>query len=191
MSGIASDASTTPGSVATLASCSSERSRSIAASNSSSANNLAGTRIPATAPTGISHSSSSTRITRNSDIEHHACQVPARRPLEDQAVVGDGLDDRRRLPEPAGDGCLHRVCRELQTLELRAYEPFRLGKEHELLHPARQQCAAVRCVCRHLSSRARAGGGSPQLPQRGEGIGENFALTPRLACQCERGGGIN
>jgi len=55
-SGIASAASTIPGSVATFSSCSSERSRSIAASSSRSANTLAGTRMSARAVTGISQS---------------------------------------------------------------------------------------------------------------------------------------
>src|SRR5215211_3967410 len=60
MSGIASAASTTPGSVATFWSCSSERSERIASSSSGSANTRAGTRISARSLAGISQSVSST-----------------------------------------------------------------------------------------------------------------------------------
>src|ERR1700758_5323964 len=113
MSGIASDASTTPGSVATLASCSSERSCSIAASSSASANTRAGTRMPGTVPIGSSHSSSSMRCA--SYIEDHAGNVPLIARLEQQPVVGNRLDQRRRLAEHAGDGGLEPVDAEVDV----------------------------------------------------------------------------
>ena len=99
---MASAASTTPGSVATLASCSSERSCSIAASSSASAKTRAGTRMPGTVPTGISHSSSSMR--RASNIEDHAGNVLLAGGLEGQAVIRDGLDQRWWRAEHPRDG---------------------------------------------------------------------------------------
>ena len=56
MSGIASAASTIPGSMATFCSCSSDRSPRIASSSTSSANTRAGTRMPGHADAGISQS---------------------------------------------------------------------------------------------------------------------------------------
>src|ERR1700751_3901743 len=127
MSGMASDASTTPGSVATLASCSSERSRSIAASNWASANTRAGTRMPGTVPIGSSHSSSSMR--RVSYIEDHAGKVPLAAALECQPVIGHCLDQRRRLVDHAGNGRAQADAPELQLDYARGDESLRLGHE--------------------------------------------------------------
>src|SRR5206468_12354833 len=102
MSGMARAASTTPGSVATFWSCSSERSVAIASSSSASANTRAGTRMSARAEAGISQRVSSIR--RGSDIEDHG-RGPAAAVggLERQAVVGHGLDQVRRVGAPGVD----------------------------------------------------------------------------------------
>src|SRR5579875_1616451 len=97
MSGIASAAATSPGSVATFGSCSKERSAAISPSSSRSAKSRAGTRIPALLVLGSSNSTGeSSRIsafplTAALDIEHHPCprsvrllhvdEVMQRRPL--------------------------------------------------------------------------------------------------------------
>src|SRR3954469_25148459 len=95
MSGIASAASTIPGSVATFCSCSSERSLAIASSSSASAKTRAGTRMSPRAAAGISQSVSSIRVT--SDIEYRPGPIPVlvRRDLE--PVVGHRLDEVRRI----------------------------------------------------------------------------------------------
>src|SRR6266545_887311 len=98
MSGIAIAASTMPGSVATFWSCSSERSRRIAARISSSAKIRAGTRMSARASAEISYRVSSIR--RGSellDIEHDA-RLPHAVPFAKlELVIGRGLHDRLDL----------------------------------------------------------------------------------------------
>src|SRR6266540_1947378 len=95
MSGIAIAASTMPGSVATFWSCSSERSRRIAARISSSAKIRAGTRMSARASAGISYRVSSIR--RGSDIEHHA-RLPRAVPFAElEPMIGRSLHDRLDL----------------------------------------------------------------------------------------------
>src|SRR6266498_4495770 len=97
MSGIAIAASTMPGRVATFCSCSSERSRRIAARSSSSAKIRAGTRMSARASAGISYRVSSIRRGSLLDIEHDA-RLPRAVPLPKlELVVGRGLHDRLDL----------------------------------------------------------------------------------------------
>ena len=61
MSGMAYEASTMPGSVATLATCSTARSSTALVAISSVANTMPGTRIPGTVPIGTRHTKGSTR----------------------------------------------------------------------------------------------------------------------------------
>src|SRR5919199_3152207 len=98
MSGMAYAAPTTPGSVATFCSCSSELSWRIAPSSSSSANTRAGTRMSGRASAGISYVVVS--IQRPSNIEHNRCKPTAAALLERQPVVRRRLRDRveRRAP---------------------------------------------------------------------------------------------
>src|SRR6266511_3897937 len=98
MSGIAIAASTMPGRVATFWSCSSERSRRIAARSSSSAKIRAGTRMSARASAGISYRVSSIHL---SDIEHHARLPRAVLLPKLELVVGRGLHDRLDLGHAA------------------------------------------------------------------------------------------
>src|SRR2546421_10122524 len=131
MSGIASEKSTMPGSVAMFASCSSERSSLIASSSSASANSRAGTRIPEIAPRGISHRYSSRRFSGSSDIEHHHATVPATRGFELKPGRRDRFDEWRgggpdappRSPPPVGA--------QPQRPQLRFHQPPPFGPEDQ------------------------------------------------------------
>src|SRR5689334_10484565 len=105
MSGIASAASTMPGSVATFWSCSSERSVRIASSSSASANTRAGTRMSARALAGISHRVSSMRSGAGprSDIQHDVPAPAVAVTSKLEVVVGHGLDQMAGLVDPADD----------------------------------------------------------------------------------------
>src|SRR2546423_2227239 len=177
MSGIAMAASTIPGSVATLTSCSRERSCSMAANSSASANTRAGTRMPGRAPTGISHSSSPMRSGARSDIEDHGRAVPGIAGLEGQPVIGHGLDERWRLAQPAANDAPELPLRQLERLQRQGLEAFRLREEGQLLEPADQEGWPV-------------GGGHPdraplvpvplhaqQLCQSGKRVREDLALA--------------
>src|SRR5919204_6346180 len=140
MSGIASAASTTPGSVATFSSCSSEESPAIASSSSWSAKTRAGTRMSERASAGISQSVSSIR--RSSDIEGHA-SVPdtvALRELE--PMVRSRLDERGRVAGSAAHGRAQVLAGELDLGALR-YEAPGFGEEQQLLEPGDEQRSAV------------------------------------------------
>src|SRR5919197_1584016 len=136
MSGIASAASTIPGSVATFCSCSSERSRTIAAGSSSSANTRAGTRMSGRASAGISYSVSSMR--RGSDIEHDPSVPHAVLACELQAVIRRRLDERVDTTTPPDE----RRC-EPQPLCALRHEALRVGEEDQLLEPGDEERAAV------------------------------------------------
>src|SRR5215208_2352079 len=136
MSGIASAASTMPGRVATFWSCSSELSVLIASSSSWSANTRAGTRMSARACFGISHSVSSIR--RSSDIEDDARAPPPVFLTEFEAMVGDGFDERRRLPASAGDHGCRAITAKVDLVEALGREALRLREEDQLLEPVRQ-----------------------------------------------------
>src|SRR5579884_384883 len=140
-SGIASAASTTPGSVATFCTCSSEPSRAIASKSCSSANTRAGTRMSGRDSAGISQVVSSSRIA--SDIQHHARAPPGAVGLEQRPVQGDGLDEMRRI---AGMPVQRR--RELARAQVERRRPLgnerlRLGEERELVQPADEQRRAI------------------------------------------------
>src|SRR5919201_5978155 len=137
MSGIASAASTIPGSVATFWSCSSERSRTIAARSSSSANTRAGTRMSGRASAGISYSVSSMR--RGSDIEHEPSVPHAVVKCEVQVVIGGRLDERldsAPTSDERGAEC-RRV--EPQLLGALRNEALGVGEEDQLLEPRDEQ----------------------------------------------------
>src|SRR5919198_4652496 len=137
MSGIASAASTTPGSVATSCSCSSERSLAIASSSSASANTRAGTRMSGRASAGISHRNSS--ICLSSDIEHHPSLPASVGSLEAEPVIGDSLDEVGRMTLPA----LHRrpqpVLAELEPPESLEHQTAALAQEGEPREPVGEQ----------------------------------------------------
>src|SRR5919204_796776 len=134
MSGIASAASTIPGSVATFCSCSSERSRTIAARSSSSANTRAGTRMSGRASAGISYSVSSMR--RGSDIEHDPSVPHAVLACELQAVIRRRLDERVDTTTPPDERRCERRSAEPQPLCALRHEALRVGEEDQLLEPA-------------------------------------------------------
>src|ERR687886_408386 len=131
MSGIASDAPTMPGNVATFCSCSSERSVRIASSSSASANTRAGTRMSGRESAGISQSVSSTR--RGSDIEHRRGPVAIPVALEREAVVGHGLHEVRRLAAGELDLGARPPGPELDVADAVRHERLGLGEEDELL----------------------------------------------------------
>src|SRR5437762_1815203 len=101
MSGIASAAPTTPGSVATLQSCSREVSRAIDTRSSESANTRAGTRMPARPAAGISQTNSSTCWI--SDVENDACSEAIGLLAELETMVGDSLHELGRSTRPSAD----------------------------------------------------------------------------------------
>src|SRR5947209_384713 len=155
MSGMASAASTTPGSVATFASCSSEWSRSMASRSSASAKTRAGTRIPGRELAGISNSWSSSRRAASSDIEHHVGNVPVTAACELELVVGHGLDQGRRVSDHAGDTRLERVVGEVDPLDGNRHETLGFGEVDELLEPGREQSRAIGCGRAELALGAR------------------------------------
>src|SRR5919204_3547312 len=141
MSGIASAASTIPGSVATFWSCSSERSRTIAESSSSSANTRAGTRMSGRASAGISYSVSSMR--RGSDIEHDPSVPHAVLACEVEAVIRRRLDERLDTTTPPDERRCERRSAEPQPLCALRHEALRVGEEDQLLEPGDEERAAV------------------------------------------------
>src|SRR5512134_1197440 len=110
MSGIASDARTIPGSVATFATCRTARSSTALRISSSEPNTTPGTRIPSTVPMGTSHANGPTcRVSIGpSHVQEDAGLDAATGPrLDGELVV------RRRLHTDAG-----RVRRRGRGLEL-------------------------------------------------------------------------
>src|SRR5581483_5191563 len=130
MSGMASAASTIPGSMATFSSCSSERSPASAPSSSSSANTRAGTRMPGRASRGISHSISPMRIGCSSDVEDDMGTPPSLPGLEAETVQRHRLDEVPRLAAPAGDRRAQPVRLQLERLQPLRHELLHLGEEH-------------------------------------------------------------
>src|ERR671932_2067049 len=141
MSGMASDAPTIPGSVATFWSWSSDLSVRIAASRSSSANTRAGTRMSSRLSAGISQRVSSIRT--GSDIEHDVPAPAVAVTVKLEVVVGDRLDEVARLARAADDDGGHGVLADDEVARLVGHDPFGLGEEHELGEPLGQQRAAV------------------------------------------------
>src|SRR5919198_3861554 len=133
MSGIAIDASTMPGSVATFWSCSSERSVRIACMSSSSAKTRAGTRMSSRASAGISQSVSSIRT--GSDIEHDVPAPSVAVTVELEVVVRHGLHEMPRLADAPDDHGRHRILADDEVARLVGYEALGLGEEDELGQP--------------------------------------------------------
>src|SRR3954468_20224169 len=138
---MASAASTMPGSVATLHSCSSEPSSRIASTSSASANTRAGTRMSSRAVGGTSHVTSSSM--RSSDTDHHRGAPAAVGAVEGQAVVGDRLDEVRRAPGAGDELAAQGGVAEVDRVRARGDQPVLLGEEDELLEPCREQPRAV------------------------------------------------
>src|SRR3970040_729449 len=135
MSGIAITAPTTPGSVATCRSCSSERSSAISSRISSSAKIRAGTRISARAEAGISQVVSSIRTSKDfSDIEHHPAAPGSVLPPEAEPVQRHRLHERARLAAAAVYEALDTRSGDGNVRAL-GDEAFRLGEEDELVQP--------------------------------------------------------
>src|SRR5919199_2979607 len=152
MSGIAIAAPTIPGSVATFCSCSSDESRSIACSSSSSANSRAGTRISGRASRGISHVTSSMRCKRGLDIENDASvpRLAASRELE--SVIGRGLDQRLDLRSATPQANASVVAVELH-LGVVGDEALGVGEVDQLLEQIDEQRASVTCLQLELARR--------------------------------------
>src|SRR5918999_6400132 len=130
MSGMARAAPMMPGSVATFCSCSSERSRWIAASSSSSAKTRAGTRMSARASAGISHSVSSILV--SSDIEHDLGPPDIAASGELEAMVRHCLHEVRRASAVAGYGRTKARLVEVESLQPLGDEVLGPRQEDEL-----------------------------------------------------------
>src|SRR2546423_2599944 len=128
---MASAASTMPGSVATLHSCSSEPSSRIASTSSASAKTRAGTRMSSRADAGTSQVNSSSM--RSSDIEDHRRPPSALARLEREAVVGHRLDQMRRPPPPRDEPATQPRVLEPHVAPVLGDEPVLLGQENHLL----------------------------------------------------------
>src|SRR5437763_4446888 len=174
---MASAASTIPGSVATLHSCSSELSPRIASTSSASAKTRAGRRMSERALAGTAQLKSSTRC--RSDIEHHrGPPLPSLARFEREAVEGHGLDEVRRAATARDQPAAQARLAELEVARRRRDELVLLGQEDELLEPGGQQRGRVagldlerpgdRLVGRLAEDLAECGG---RLAHRGLGAG--------------------
>src|SRR6059036_3606296 len=162
MSGIAIAAPTTPGSVETFCSCSSERSPEISARISSSAKIRAGTRMSARDDAGISHMVSSMRIGWRSDIEHDpAAPGPVLR-AEAKPVQRNAFHERPGLSSTGVQEPAERGARERQVGAL-GNEPLGLGEEHELVEPGREEGGEVGRLDRDPTLDGLAGSHSHEL----------------------------
>src|SRR5919198_2611113 len=175
MSGIASAASTMPGSVATFWSCSSERSRRIAARISSSAKTRAGTRMSGRASAGISYSASSIR--RRSNVKDDMRAPATSLSSELQAMVRHGLDDRPRRANVARDDGVERISAEVELRHALGNEALGVGEEDELLQPPREQVRAVDAAQLDHVARPLVALPVVQLGQRGECLAEDLLLV--------------
>src|SRR3954452_25055888 len=138
---MASAASTMPGSVATLHSCSSEPSSRMASTSSASANTRAGTRMSSRAVGGTSQVTSSSM--RSSDIEHHRRAPAVAGGFEAQAVVGDRLDEVGGPAAPREDLAAQRAVAEVDRLGAGGDQLVVLGQEDELLQPRGEQAGLI------------------------------------------------
>src|SRR3954454_13456295 len=190
MSGIASAASTIPGSVATFWSCSSERSVRIAASSSSSAKTRAGTRMSSRASAGISQSVSSIRI--GSDIEHDVPAPAVAVTVQREVVVGDRLDEVARLARAPDDDRGHGVLADDEVARLVGQEALGLGEKPELDKPLGQQRAAVGRLGLdrplHALAGRRFGVLLEQLAQGEDGLAEDRGLAAPVQLELQLGG---
>src|SRR5918999_3931386 len=181
MSGMAIAASTTPGSVATFWSCSSDRSVEIASSSSSLANTRAGTSMSSRDSAGISQSVSPTR--RSSDIEPQPGTPPVALALEREPVVGHRLHQMRRLAPPSLDDRLHAPFLERDVTRPFRDQPVPLGKEDELVQPGGEETGTVAGLGRHLAAKWLPVAGTilgDELPQRCERLLEDSLLASGL-----------
>src|SRR6266576_2970466 len=138
---MASAASTMPGSVATLHSCSSEPSSRIASTSSASANTHAGTRMLSRAVGGTSHVTSSSM--RSSYIEDNRRTPAVARGLEGQAVVGDRLDEVGGSSSAGDELAAQGGVADVDRFGAGGDELVVLGEEDELLQPRGEQGGGV------------------------------------------------
>src|ERR671910_3542353 len=156
MSGIAIAASTTPGSVATFSSCSSERSSRIASRISRFANTRAGTRMSPRAVTGISHSVSSSDLRfvigapGSSDVEDDPGAPGLVVLVHLQPMVGDGLHEMGRGCSRAAHRRIELIARQVERIDPLGNELLRLGEKDELAQLFGQQRGPVRRARAHL-----------------------------------------
>src|ERR671918_3004699 len=108
---MAYEAVTTPGSVATFATCSTARSSTALVAISSVANTMPGTRIPGTVPFGTRHTKGSTRSSSTARVWHlRDVEVDVGRPrsvralLEADQVQRGSLDAHRFQVAVAASG---------------------------------------------------------------------------------------
>src|SRR5581483_10417011 len=141
MSGIASAASTIPGSVATFSSCSSEPSSASLATSSGSAKTRAGTRMSGLVAAGISHSVSSRRT--SSDVEDDAPMPDPSFVPEFEVTESDRLHELTRPTATADDRRAQAAALKLERREPPRHEPLHLGEEDELVQPVGEQESAI------------------------------------------------
>src|SRR5919106_1730322 len=182
---MASTASTTPGSVATFRSCSSDPSSAIASISSASANTRPGTRMDPLA--GSSHTTSAIR--RSSDIEHHARAPAVPAPLEAEPVVRRSLDEMRWIAGPALDPCAEAVVHQRERSQAVGHEPARLTEKRELPEPVGEEGGAVAAGQgdRYLDPLSRLRRGH-ELAHGVEASLEDTALARGLELQLELSG---
>src|SRR5919109_904393 len=190
MSGIASAASTTPGSVATFWSCSSDWSRSIACRSSLSAKTRAGTRMSGRVAAGISQSVSSIRV--SSDIEYEFRTEAGARRGELETVVRHRLDEVSRAAGTPFDARAKRPLPEVQALDPRRDEPLRLGQEDEFFQPIGEKHRAVGSGELDLVwRRVPLAAAGDQLRERRESLGEDLLLALGLELEPELSGVVD
>src|ERR1700757_576698 len=145
MSGMARAAPVMPGSVATLRSCSSERSAATSPISSRSANTRAGTRISGWASGAISQVTSSTWTKpatwwdAPSDIEDHRGLITVGAALKRKPVIRHPLDDATRTSAVEADGRPQPRPSELEPLDAVRHQILGLGQELELVEPAGEE----------------------------------------------------
>src|SRR6266568_2150873 len=179
-----------PGSVATLATCSTARSSTAFSISDWEANTTPGTRIPSTLPMGIRHSNSPilSTSTSRSHVEEHGRFPPHRRFAHRELVIGSRLQLGPVGRIAAGiqlDTCPHRRVTHLIHPNVRHARVVAFHGEQELVEPRHQERSHVARVEGNLDgprllTRSLIVSGSPGDPgQAPRGVLE--ALFPRPA----------
>jgi hypothetical protein len=103
-------------------------------------------------------------------------------------VVGDRLDQRRRLAEHTGHGGVESTGLQIEIEHVRGHEPLGLGQERELLDPRREQRGPVGRVDRDGASlKAGALLDAEQLGQRPHRLLEHLTLAGGLDLELDLG----
>src|SRR5439155_7442343 len=176
-------ASTIPGSVATLHSCSSQPSSPIASTSSASAKTRAGTRMSARASAGTSQVTSSTR--RSSDIEDHRRAPAGLASLERQPVVGHRLDQVRRPPAPRHELPAHHAFPDAHAARLLRDKEVLLSQEDQLLKPGGQQRARIAALDLQLARDRLVVRLPEHVAERRRGLGHRVLGARRLNAQLQ------